>query len=944
MSGEWRYNAVFQTKIGVVKIKQKSCHKFIYKLHSKRLRDAKWNLILPLSEAMANHDDIVSLNDSQALRFIDEINGVVDADVKAHELRRQIRIVRSQPKSTEAKLRLRHLYDQLYDLQYQKDYVSIIMDSEKDYDRANQGFTINGIPYRRFLGTNGGIKKSTIIYVSERVYPELKRRLDNGRNMDAMLVPAKLEAYQALICSGSIPITPPRGIIVVDDCITHFKADVVLLDESDTNEPTISNVDGMDIEHNDSDGYGIMLPEYAKIVNGDLNGDYTTPVTGFNSRYAWTKGMVFTFDYLDFAEKVAGGNYIVKDAWGTMRDVRDADMIITTSMLKLWDCYDSWEDYKRNCDENHYVLSAAKVTPEELEDERLTNYQFLQSYDFTDADIRELCQPTIDEFKEVLGLDYRKSILYLAGFGLSEKNIYKTENNYLKALMIEPALIYDPYVRKKIHSVIQNRIEMAKKGSIKVNGNFAIVSGDPYSLCQSIFGLEVTGLLRAGEIYHRYWSDRGANEVSCFRAPMTAHHSIRKMKVRSDAETDYWYQYNKTGLILNSWDTTCDAMNGCDFDGDTFFTTNNPVLLRGTKNSKTVICTQKKASKVVPTEADIISANKIAFNDEIGAVTNRATAMYERIVQYEVGSPEYNELAYRITCSQKFQQDTIDRAKGIICKSMPEEWYSFRANKPKDTDSQKDLERKEFNQLIVADKKPYFMIYVYPTLKSEYRQYRKKAETSTYIEFGMSVDELIAKENKTDREQEYLRYYERLLPVGMNPCVVNKIAYLFEEEFDHCKWDSLKSVNFDPAIIRPCCSYSKSQYDSIKRLLAMYNEEMKQYRADVRKGVISGDVEKYQYLTAIKNSFRRECDLVCHNDDELCAIVVDLCYSTESSKGFAWDVCGDIIINHLLSEHDNTIRYPELVDAADGEFVYCGKHFRMSEARLNVEESDDNCE
>ena len=60
----------------VIIAKQQSCHKFIYKLPSKRLKQAKWNLTLPLQSAMKNKNDIVALNDSQILRWICELNGI----------------------------------------------------------------------------------------------------------------------------------------------------------------------------------------------------------------------------------------------------------------------------------------------------------------------------------------------------------------------------------------------------------------------------------------------------------------------------------------------------------------------------------------------------------------------------------------------------------------------------------------------------------------------------------------------------------------------------------------------------------------------------------------------------------------------------------------------------------------------------------------------------
>ena len=345
-------------------MEQKSCLKLIYKLHSNQLKNANWKLSLPLDVAMKDYPEcIVSLNDSQVLRFIDEINGVSNINNSVREIQKKIKYEKKKPRSRETKVLIRELYHQLYELQFQKDYVCIIMDSDSDYDKANKGFSINGIQYRRFLGTNGGIKKSTIVYVNAEIYPELKRRLDNGRNMNVPLVPAKLEAYQALICSGSTPLPQPKGFIVVNDCITHFKDDVILINDETDGEPDLTYVKDYEVEHNDSDGYGLMLPSYSRRVNEYLTGDGERTISGMNTRYAWEKGMVYTFDFIEFAEKVAG-TYEVTDAWGDKRDVRDAEVILTVSMLKLWDSYDSWEDYYRNCQENGYQFSTPKVTPE----------------------------------------------------------------------------------------------------------------------------------------------------------------------------------------------------------------------------------------------------------------------------------------------------------------------------------------------------------------------------------------------------------------------------------------------------------------------------------------------------------------------------------------------------------------------------------------------------
>lgn len=172
---------------------------------------------------------------------------------------------------------------------------------------------------------------------------------------------------------------------------------------------------------------------------------------------------------------------------------------------------------------------------------------------FSDEELKELCQPTVDEIKDVLGMDWRKSLVFLTGFGLDEVNELDDYFDYCsQALMIDKEMINDPFIRRKIYNMIRKRIEMAERGAIMVNANYAMISGDPYAFCQSMFGLEITGLLEAGEVYHKYWIDKGATEIACFRAPMTCHNNIRKMKLNNSGLAAHWYRYIDTALIYNA--------------------------------------------------------------------------------------------------------------------------------------------------------------------------------------------------------------------------------------------------------------------------------------------------------------------------------------------------------------------------------------------------------
>ena len=541
--------------------KQQASQRYIFKINSARLRKCKWDMTITLAEARKN-DEIISLNDSQMLRWIDEMNGVTDAEARVAEIKAELKIAKRRPHSVQNKRAIRQMYAQLDEIQFKPDYMHLVIDKDKDMFRACEGFKINGIRYVRLLGTNGGVKCSTIVFVSERLAPELRRRIDNGRNKDVPQIPAKLEAYRALTCSGSIPVSMPRGILVVPDAKTHFKEDVITLNDEADGEPVMELVNDYDVELDESDGYGLILPSLCERWSHELGLDYVA--SGMNTRCSWTKGMVFCFDFLDFADKVAAGNYVVKDAWGHDVDVRNVEMILTTSMLKLWGCYDGIEHYLQCCEENGYTFGIAKTCPKELENRRDTNYQFLQSLRLTDDQLHELIKPTSDEIHDVLSGDCRKAMIYLRGMNVTSDTAFTGPSDYVKALMIDERMFNDPYVRRKIYRMIRTRIDEAKIGVIGVHANFSIACGDPYVLAQSIFGLEVTGLLGAGEIYNKYWMDAGAQRVGCFRAPMSTHENIKKLRVHRSDEAEYWYRYLTTCTMFNAHDSCAAALNGMD--------------------------------------------------------------------------------------------------------------------------------------------------------------------------------------------------------------------------------------------------------------------------------------------------------------------------------------------------------------------------------------------
>lgn len=930
---------------------------FVLKINTGYLSRHNWSLTLKLSEIRKQSQLVVSLGSSQVLRWMEKKGN----DETATRLKKEIKEKKKLGNSAENKQKISELYDQLYITQFQQDYMMLVMDSPKDYRYAcDNGFQITidygialdetgstrrTVKYKRFLGTAGSIKKSTIMFINEDIYDNLMEKINNGRytpNVDEdgnpfepiktyngkelsyKFIPAKLNAYFALQCSASIPVPWPR-IIVVDDAITNFSAMVREVRDNGNKKnlswASVSKPSLKNIEYNVSDGMGFITPEMSSKWAEALN-EGSEPLSGYNTRCAFLKGMVFTVDFKQFAEEIAH-NYIIKDAWGDERDVRDADVIITVSMLKLWNSYAGFEDYYENCMKYGYDFCIAKSAPNELRNVHTTNYQYLQDFKFTDEQIDELISPTVLKIKECLGLDWRKLILYMCGTGLDEKNVVNVDP-ICKSIMANPELINDPYVRSKVSRMIQKRIRTAKIGVLDVEGDYAIIGNDPYSLLQNMFGMKITGLLKAGECYHRYWIDKNVPEVIAFRAPMTSHENVCKLKVVHNDEMDKWYKYIKTCCLFNSWDTTAIRLNGADYDSDTSFTTNNQVLLDSFEYKDTLMCIQSSSDKIIPTENDYIKSDINGFGDSIGSVTNKATNMISLREKFDPDSEEYKELTYRISTMMNYQQNAIDRIKGVVARPVPREWLDAKMFKIKDEDDEKTIHEKQVNANIAAEIKPWFFIYRYSQLKSELDKYMKACKSNCKIRFGKTLEDLCKSEDKTDEEEAFLYNYEKYMPVSRAPGTMNRICWRIEDEFQTT--DVLPDVEFDYSILKTDAKYTQEEYDKVAELYDEYNKNMQLFLKKSNKND-SLKEERDMFVSQLTDEFKSSCCIVCPNSEVLANILIDICYISSKNKTFAWDVAGDQIFHNILKNNGNAITYPVKND--DGDIEFCGKRFSL---------------
>ena len=276
---------------------------------------------------------------------------------------------------------------------------------------------------------------------------------------------------------------------------------------------------------------------------------------------------------------------------------------------------------------------------------------------------------------------------------------------------------------------------------------------------------------------------------------------------------------------------------------------------------------------------------------------------------------------------QDYQQAEIDKAKGCLARPVLKEWYDFKANKILPEDDEETIKEKEFNLSILASKKPYFFIYNYKKLRTEYNEYYKANNQVCKVKYKCEIHELYKKEVKTQREKEFIVNFEFGCPVNYSPCLCNKIAWIIEDHFRNVKFD-YKLEDFDCDILKnPDIKYSNVVYNKIKEIKEMYAEVT---RASV---IASKKLDTYEVNQAIAQRTREYKDMclsVCSNEDMLCNILVDMCYKkSDKTKQFVWMMCSDVMIENILKKHNYKIMYP--TQSEDGDITYKGLTFKMEE-------------
>lgn len=921
------------------------------KFNSDRLKKFKYDITLSLEEAIS-YNEVISTFENQIIDSILDINNRNFDQSEVEQLKSEIRKLKKKPHSKENAEAIGTKQQTLNKLMFVPEYITIKIIHKSHYRHMfENGLYINGVKFKRFNASASQARVNTVLFISENVFDELRRRLDNGRDLSKELVPAKLNAYRGLYSSSRFKVSTPKFCVVPDfESDTDMKVNFVT-ETPDWNEDDEVDVREITKSFNRFDGQGLITPKRAKMWQEELELDYLP--SQFCIRAPFCKGMVCVFDIHKWIEKYNNGNYFVdtvyKDESGNpiKADLRECDMILTESQMKLWDSWKSVEDYNRYTELNRLSWGVTLFTPKKEKDYFFQNYQFLQTLNLTDEDVKEITSKFVNWIKGVTGNNVYYSMLFLLGFEASEEKfmnyLESGESSWIKALILEPKLINDKFIREKIYSLIKKKITSGCLGQIITDGNFQVIVSDPFAQMEALCGQEVRGLLAEREYYANYWNEKNVSKVVASRSPLTyrSEHVILDLKKTDDTED--WYKYCQTGIILNAHGDDTARFAGSDFDMDIIATTSDKTVIKGVyQNELPVVYQEPKGSKRVVSEEDLYSADLFSFNSIIGGLTNKSTSGYALLAQLDPNSDEYKTTLKRIQTITKAQSAQIDKTKiGREVKGIVSKWIEHQ-HPPKDRDGnllpepEEDKQRREFENSIMINKHPYFFTYLYKNTRKKYKQHVKGFNIRCLQELGVTLEELKAMKRKNTGQEKFLEEFYKESPVLESPCVMNKICWRIESvDFEIrklLKQDSENSLH--ELFMSADTSFEEGRYKDVLKVYKAYKKEV----SDLMNNKEHAEKSTYNQVirnevNVKRNEFKDTVAEVCSNEDEAINYLIHYFYvdQPKSKKDVLWNIYGDEMVNNLKQRISN-ISIP--VEDENGDLEYLNQRYSIREVTI----------
>ena len=425
------------------------------------------------------------------------------------------------------------------------------------------------IHYRMLYRSTGKAKAGSCMFISDRLYKKAHNFLYMGIKLPKNNAPiVEASAYVSLVASSVVDriCINPKNILILEDVDSFFRTNVVSVETNQNKECFAKTIKDYQVKNTLFDGQALI----DKSIFPSWGNGYIL------LRHHMCKTAAFKTDIKAFFKDYFGEEYnqaTVVDMFGNEHYAKDIQMITTDNAMK-WLKFDiSYEYWCERVNMNGNMFGIVKTAHKSKFGEvQRMSYQMINSLD---VGIMKNVSKVSREYIMSLKSDDDVFLQYLR-----DNTNFANDFDVLVALCEQnPDFIRCDYFIERRRKIIKGYIHKFKTGKVIQEGDNLVMVGSPYAMLLHAVGEDVEkddtlkGRDGAIECYTKRFPPN--LQLAGFRNPHNGKNNILSLYNVDSEKLNKYFDIGQQCVAVNCIHTDLqDRANGCDFDSDSIYCTN----------------------------------------------------------------------------------------------------------------------------------------------------------------------------------------------------------------------------------------------------------------------------------------------------------------------------------------------------------------------------------
>lgn len=425
------------------------------------------------------------------------------------------------------------------------------------------------IHYRMLYRSTGKAKAGSCMFISDRLYKKAHNFLYMGIKLPKNNAPiVEASAYVSLVASSVVDriCINPKNILILEDVDSFFRTNVVSVETNQDKECFAKTIKNYQVKNTLFDGQALI----DKSIFPSWGNGYIL------LRHHMCKTAAFKTDIKAFFKDYFGEEYqqaTVVDMFGNEHYAKDIQMITTDNAMK-WLKFDiSYEYWCERVNMNGNMFGIVKTAHKSKFGEvQRMSYQMINSLD---VGIMKNVSKVSREYIMSLKSDDDVFLQYLR-----DNTNFANDFDVLVALCEQnPDFIRCDYFIERRRKIIKGYIHKFKTGKVIQEGDNLVMVGSPYAMLLHAVGedVEKDDTLRGRDDAIECYTKRFPPnlQLAGFRNPHNGKNNILSLYNVDSEKLNKYFDIGQQCVAVNCIHTDLqDRANGCDFDSDSIYCTN----------------------------------------------------------------------------------------------------------------------------------------------------------------------------------------------------------------------------------------------------------------------------------------------------------------------------------------------------------------------------------